>query len=120
MADLKKKKRERRNSAMHLQELCERENFHLITWEEQQGQYRTKKMAGISPPRYLMLRSALRSERERESTVKVLCGLLKTEQALSRIICPASELLRQQGTHFSNFPGSARKTPRLKSTLVIV
>lgn len=54
------------------------------------------------------------------STVKVLCGLLKTEQTLYRTIYPASELLRHERTHFLNFPGPPCKTPCLISTLVIV
>lgn len=48
---------------------------------------------------------------KRGSAVKVLCGLLKTEQALFRTISPAPVLFWQQGTHFSNFPDPPCKTP---------
>lgn len=57
---------------------------------------------------------------KRGSAVKVLCGLLKTEQALFRTIYPAPVLVWQQGTHFSNFPDPPCETPCLKSTVVIV
>lgn len=79
-----------------------------------------KRWLGFSLPGYLIFLSALRNERKKGSTVKVLCGLLKTEQTLYRTIYPASELLRHERTHFPNFPGPPCKTPCLISTLVIV